>query len=321
MSLSESVLISGVFDPIHAGHLAYIREADRRGPVVCVLSDAPEKHPPLVPIAERASLLQALGVARVIIGQSVASALFLERPQAYYKGADWRGKLPQEQIEVCARYGIQIVYTDTITQSSSQLLGAYERSRNAAKLAAFEQFVSQQKPADAPWEPVTDYSAAERKKVEAPQANIIASMFAGCDVLDYGCGYGFLMDLLRERGMTVCGWDPALTHSGDNQKRFADVVICREVLEHLTVRELAATVRELAYWAKRYVYVTTRFTPDPHLLDVAGSDHLDPTHISMLNQDLLRTLFVLEGCTRRADLEQKLDWRNLGRVLVYEVPA
>jgi hypothetical protein len=41
----------------------------------------------------------------------------------------------------------------------------------------------------------------------------------------------------------------------------------------------------------------------------------------MLNQDLLRTLFVLEGCTRRMDLEEKLDHRKLGRCLVYEVPA
>ena len=55
-----------------------------------------------------------------------------------------------------------------------------------------------------------------------------------------------------------------------------------------------------------------------HLLDVMTSDDLDPTHISMLNQDFLRTLFVLEGFKRRADLEQAMDWRQYGRVLVYE---
>jgi hypothetical protein len=40
-------------------------------------------------------------------------------------------------------------------------------------------------------------------------------------------------------------------------------------------------------------------------LDVATSDDLDPTHISMLNQDFLRVLFVLEGFKRRADLEER----------------
>ena len=38
----------------------------------------------------------------------------------------------------------------------------------------------------------------------------------------------------------------------------------------------------------------------------------------MLHQDLLRLLFVLEGFTRRADLEAQLDWKHYGRVLVYE---
>jgi hypothetical protein len=38
----------------------------------------------------------------------------------------------------------------------------------------------------------------------------------------------------------------------------------------------------------------------------------------MLNQDFLRTLFVLEGFKRRKDLEVRMDWKGLGRVLVYE---
>jgi hypothetical protein len=54
------------------------------------------------------------------------------------------------------------------------------------------------------------------------------------------------------------------------------------------------------------------------LLDVATSDDLDPTHISMTNQDFLRMLFVLEGFKRRADLETRMDWKKLGRCLVYE---
>jgi len=45
---------------------------------------------------------------------------------------------------------------------------------------------------------------------------------------------------------------------------------------------------------------------------------VDPTHITLLNKDFLRLLFVLEGCRVRPDLEQKMDWGHKGRVLVYE---
>jgi cytidyltransferase-like protein len=317
--MSDCVLIGGNFDPLHAGHLAYLREASDHGPLLCALSDNPAKHPPLVPLADRAKLLKWLGVETVIIGESIPSVLQSEKPRAYIKGADWRGKLPAEEVAICVKQGIQIIYTETVQNSSSKLLADYERTRNAEKLAALETFIGQQKQADVPWQPVTDYSREARREIEGPHADRIAEVFAGCTVLDVGCGFGYLVELLRERGMSVSGWDPE--YCADGTLLRSDLVICREVLEHTTVRDLARTVPELARLSTRFIYVTTRFTEKSHLLDVDGSDHLDPTHISMLNQDLLRTLFVLEGCRRRADLEATLDWKHLGRVLVYEVPA
>lgn len=333
MSLTTNVLISGVFDPLHAGHLAYIRAAGAYGPVTCVLSDAPEKHPSLVPMADRSKLLKWLGVERVLIGTSVADALLMEHPHAYVKGSDWRGHLPVDQIEVCAKLGIQIVYTDTAHQSSSLLLADYEHRRNADKLAAFESFVQQQQPAEKPWEPVTDYSFEARKAIEGPHAQLIYEHLLQCedaDVLDFGCGPDqHLVQQLRAHGasldsqVTVVGYDPQIPESERylSRRKCYDLVICREVLEHLTVRQIAVAVCNLVKLSSKYVYVTTRFAGASHLLEVDGSDTLDPTHITMLNQDYLRSLFVLEGCTRRADLEQKLDWKQLGRVLVYEVPV
>ena len=38
----------------------------------------------------------------------------------------------------------------------------------------------------------------------------------------------------------------------------------------------------------------------------------------MLNKDLLRLFFVLEGFRQRKDLEDRIDWMGKGRVLVYE---
>jgi cytidyltransferase-like protein len=309
----DSVLIGGVFDPLHAGHLAYIREAKKHGSLICSLNDAPHKHQALVPIEERADLLYALGVDAVVIGPTRWA--FSLRPKKYIKGKDWEGRLPPEEVSICDSLGIEIVYTDTSRQSSSQLLADYERRRNTEKLAALESWVSTQQSAKHPWEPVTSYDRDTRRAIETPQADILAEVFAGLSFIDYG--FGYLVELLQERGLDAYGWDPH--YKPDVPAMPRDVVICREVLEHLTVREIRLTVTKLVSLAKRFVYVTTRFTSQSHVLDFDTSDSLDPTHMTMLSPHFLRTLFVLEGCTRRADLEAKLDHRNLGRVLVYEV--
>lgn len=199
----------------------------------------------------------------------------------------------------------------------------------------FEALVLSQKPATQPWTPVTDYSFEARKAIEGQHPQLIKEVFQPRSVLNVGCGTGFLDGQLRDGTISVEGidthppdgphfwrqditddrpileWDVPYTHY--------DLVICREVLEHLTVRQIRRAVTNLCTLSSRFVYVTTRFAKAPEsLLSVDTADDLDPTHISMLNQDFLRVLFVLEGFKRRADLEQRMDWMNKGRVLVYE---
>ena len=38
------------------------------------------------------------------------------------KGKDWEGRLPPEQVRICADHGIDIVYLDTVLDSSSRIL-------------------------------------------------------------------------------------------------------------------------------------------------------------------------------------------------------
>ena len=202
---------------------------------------------------------------------------------------------------------------------------------DAEALAAFETLVSTQKKVS--WEPVTEYTFDARTEAEGQTPDLILSTFKPKRIVDAGCGFGHLVRMLIERGADARGFDikprrdwlesprfyaSDLTDETGLKKGF-DLVICREVLEHLTIKQIRKAVTNLCELSSKFVYVTTRFHANPqHLLDVQTQDGLDPTHISMLNQDLLRALFVLEGFTRRADLEAAMDWKNLGRVLVYQ---
>jgi hypothetical protein len=200
-------------------------------------------------------------------------------------------------------------------------------------LADFETLVLGQRSAVVPWAAVTDYSFEARKAIEGQHPRLILDVFKPNGIIDAGCGPGHLVRLLKELAPAlapkIVGIDKATRDGlGDLADPFlwqtwqhwgADLVICREVLEHLTIREIRIAVTNLCRISQRWVYVTTRFHPNPtSLLDVATSDDLDPTHISMLNQDLLRALFVLEGFKRDREKEQALDWMQKGRVLVYE---
>ena len=130
------------------------------------------------------------------------------------------------------------------------------------------------------------------------------------------------MYLLHEIGVVADGVDPApgmremappdvrdrIMVGGADTPYIAsdayDLVVCREVFEHMTVLEVRAAVRNICRMSSRFAYATTRFHQNPHtLLDVSTRDELDPSHITMLNKDLLRLFFVLEGFRQRKDLE------------------
>lgn len=181
------------------------------------------------------------------------------------------------------------------------------------------------------------YELETRRRIEDRNPLLIHEVFAPRRVLDVGCGPGFLMQFVSELGADVHGVDfspasldlapPAMRDRIEigpvdrltARDRSFDLVICREVMEHLTVLQVRRTVAELCRASSRYVYVTTRFHPSPaSLLDVTTDFATDPTHITLLAKDLLRALFVLEGFRRRESLEERMDWGGKGRVLVYE---
>ena len=183
-----------------------------------------------------------------------------------------------------------------------------------------------------------NYNLETRRQIEGKNPALIKEVFQPTKVLDLGCGPGALMHLLYELGVDVEGLDFAQSSKelataevrdciavgqvGDTTLKpdaAYDLVVCREVLEHLTVLQVKQAVANMARMTSRFIYVTTRFHPSPaSLLDFTTQFDVDPSHITLLNKDMLRLMFVLEGCRSRPDLEARMDWGKKGRVLVLE---
>ncbi|MEJ7785731.1 MAG: adenylyltransferase/cytidyltransferase family protein [Solirubrobacteraceae bacterium] len=121
-------MVSGGFDPLHDGHIAYFTEAARLGaPLLCnVTGDAyvTRKHPPLLDQDQRTRVIDALGAVAYTHVSSLATheVIALARPRSFAKGRDWEGRLPREEIEACERAGTTIIYLDTVLASSTDLL-------------------------------------------------------------------------------------------------------------------------------------------------------------------------------------------------------
>ena len=183
-----------------------------------------------------------------------------------------------------------------------------------------------------------NYSLEKRREIEAKNPFLIKDVFQPKKALDLGCGPGALMHLLWELGVDVEGIDFAessrqlatpqvrdritvgvVTDKSLKRDGAYDLVICREVLEHLTVLQVKQAVANMVRLTSKFIYVTTRFHPNPAgLLDFTTQFDVDPSHITLLNKDMLRLMFVLEGARSRPDLEDRMDWGRKGRVLVLE---
>lgn len=305
--------------------------------------------------AQRAAVLAGIrSIDHVHMCQSTtADVLERLRPRAYVKGADWleRG-LPAQEREICEREGIEIEYLDTVVNSSTDVAERFLDRTNLARSAAFvdefEGLIGSQTVLQASayneqyfageWRHGQEtYSIESRREIEGKNPENIRDVFRPARVLDVGCGPGALMLFLHELGIDVHGIDfseaakasapqairdrihiGSVTEAHDLGMDF-DLVISRETLEHLTVQQVGDAVRALAAMTTRFIYVTTRFHPEPKsLLSVTDQPEVDPTHITLLHKDFLRALFVMQRLKTRKDLERRLDWKGYGRVLVFE---
>jgi cytidyltransferase-like protein len=125
-------MVDGAFDPLHHGHIAYFRLAAEQldVPLLCnVASDryVRTKRPPLLSEDQRAVVVDAIRyIAYTHINRIDTETSLRElRPKYYVKGKDWEGRLPPEQVRICAEHGISVVYLDAMLDSSSRILKEY----------------------------------------------------------------------------------------------------------------------------------------------------------------------------------------------------
>ena len=124
-------MVSGGFDPLHPGHVAYFRAASELGPpLLCNVSSdewVARKHPPLLTQPERIELIDAIRYVAYTHAEQTKTAEVLERlrPRYFAKGADWRDRLPEDERDVCDRHGIEVVFLDTVLDSSTDVLRRY----------------------------------------------------------------------------------------------------------------------------------------------------------------------------------------------------
>jgi cytidyltransferase-like protein len=127
-------MVDGSFDPLHEGHIEYFRLASELGrPVLCNI--APDtwtatKHRILLAQNQRATIIDAIRyISYVHVAESPTAEILRSLvPAAYAKGRDWldRGGVPALESELCQTLGIQVVYLDSVENSSSEILRRFD---------------------------------------------------------------------------------------------------------------------------------------------------------------------------------------------------
>lgn len=128
------VLADGCFDPLHVGHIAYLKAAARvealgRHLVVNVAPDdaiRAKGREPFQTADERKRMLTEIMwfIDRVTIGY-LADVIRDEQPEFLVKGIEWQGCIPADVLEACAEVGTHLVFTQTRGPSSSERLAGW----------------------------------------------------------------------------------------------------------------------------------------------------------------------------------------------------
>jgi cytidyltransferase-like protein len=114
-----TVAVSGAFDPVHIGHIRYIREAAKLGDKLIVILNGDDfllrkKGFVFMPLKERKEILENIkGVDEVVASvdedQTVSRTLEQIKPDIFAKGGDRTGPDNIPEAETCRKIGCKLV--------------------------------------------------------------------------------------------------------------------------------------------------------------------------------------------------------------------
>ena|SRR3989344_1956711 len=126
------VAASGYFDPLHLGHIEYLREAKKLGDKLIVIvnnskQSVLKKGYEFMPLKERIEIMKSLNFVDEVFesideDKAVCKSIEAVRPDIFAKGGDrFAGEIPETQI--CNKLNIKIVDgLGNKIQSSSELV-------------------------------------------------------------------------------------------------------------------------------------------------------------------------------------------------------
>ena len=123
----KTVCVSGYFDPLHVGHIAYLKNAKLIGDrlIVILNTDAQSKRKLRMPQAERQIILESLRYVDAVVlsvdqDENVSQTLKMLRPTVFAKGlsasADEIQACRECEIEIVTNVGSQLHLADLLHQ-------------------------------------------------------------------------------------------------------------------------------------------------------------------------------------------------------------
>ena len=119
MSKDKTVAVSGGFDPVHIGHIRYLKGAAELGKVLVMLNTdewlTRKKGKPFMPYDERKEILEAIRYVHKVVpvvdeGNSVAESIGHYKPDIFAKGGDRTiDNIPQDEKDAIMSVGGSLV--------------------------------------------------------------------------------------------------------------------------------------------------------------------------------------------------------------------